>query len=97
MNAFLTVSTSAENGEHQKFKFCAQIGSVLHAKGVVADAAPLSVPVDSPMAPSWPNKTTSRCFANRARQELGWRPKVLLEDVLEAEVLDLLSALRFEH
>lgn len=48
------------------------------------------------MAPSWPNKTTSRCFANRARKELGWKPKVLLEDVMEAEILDLLSALRFE-
>lgn len=72
------------------------MGSVLHAKGVVSDAAPLSVPVDSPMAPSWPNKTTSRCFANRARRDLCWSPKVLLEDVLEAEFLDLLSAIRFE-
>lgn len=54
------------------------------------------MPVDSPMAPSWPNKTTSRCFANRARKELGWEPKVLLEDVIEAEILDLLSAVRFE-
>lgn len=72
------------------------MGSVLHAKGVVSDAAPLSVPIDSPMAPSWANKTTARCFANRARQELGWEPKVLLDDVVEAEILDILSAVRFE-
>lgn len=87
---------SAENGEHEKRKLCTQMAAVLHREGVISDATPLSVPADGPMAPSWANKTTSRCLANRARRDLHWRPKVLLEDVFEAEILDVLSAVRFE-
>ncbi|KAF3768919.1 NAD(P)-binding protein [Cryphonectria parasitica EP155] len=87
----------AENGEHQKLDLCTKMASVLHANGAAVEAAtPVSVSPDSPRAPSWANRTTARCWANRARRELGWRPAVLLEDVLEAEVLDILSAVRDE-
>lgn len=72
------------------------MASILYVKGAVEDATPVSVPADSPDGPSWPNKTTSRCSANRARKELGWEPKVLLEDTFEAEVLDMLSAIQEE-
>lgn len=90
----LTWDPSAENGEHQKLKFCTQMASLLHAKGAVPEATPSSVPVDSPEAPSWANRTTARCCANRSRKELDWKPKTLLEDVFEAEILDILSAMQ---
>lgn len=88
------ISLSAENGEHQKFKVCTQMASILHAKGAIPEPTPLSVQVDSPNAPSWTNRTTARCSANRAKKELDWRPKTLLEDVFEAEILDILSAVQ---
>lgn len=88
------IGGSAENGEHQKLEFCAKMASILHAKGVIPEATPVSVPVDSADAPSWANRTTARCSANRARKELGWEPKTLLEDVFEAEILDILSAVQ---
>lgn len=90
----LTCCTSAENGEHQKLKFCTQMASILHAKGAVVEPRPFSVPVDSSDAPSWANRTTARCFAHRSREELGWKPKTLLEDVFEAEILDILTAVQ---
>ncbi|CAN8099768.1 unnamed protein product [Discula destructiva] len=84
----------AENGEHQKLEFCTKMASVLHAKGAISEPEPYSVPVDDPNAPSWANRTTARCVANRARKELSWLPKTLLEDVFEAEILDILSAVQ---
>ncbi|PSS03634.1 hypothetical protein BD289DRAFT_478465 [Coniella lustricola] len=86
----------AEHGEHQKLDFCTKMASILHAKGAVEDATPVSVPVSSPQAPSWPNRTTSRCYANRARAELGWKPRMLLENMFEGEVLDIWTALKDE-
>lgn len=92
--SLLTLPNSAENGEHEKLKFCTQMASILHAKGAIPDATPLSVPVDSPNAPSWANRTTARCTANRSRKELAWNPRTRLEDVFEAEILDILSAVQ---
>lgn len=83
----------AEHGEHEKLDFCTKMAPILHAKGAIEDATPVSVPPDSPQAPSWPNRTTSRCYANRARTELGWEPRIRLEDMFEEEVLDLWSSL----
>ncbi|KAJ4394525.1 hypothetical protein N0V93_003744 [Gnomoniopsis smithogilvyi] len=84
----------AENGEHQKLEFCTRMASILHAKGAIPEPAPLSVPGDSPNAPSWANRTTARCSANRSRKEFAWKPKTLLEDVFEAEILDILAAVQ---
>lgn len=92
--SLLTLSTSAENGEHEKLKFCTHMASILHAKGAIPEALPLSVPVDSPNAPSWANRTTARCTANRSKEEFGWKPKTKLEDVFEAEILDILSTVQ---
>lgn len=69
---------------------------VLHAKDLIPDAAPHSVPVDSPEAPNWANRTTARCFANRAKRDLEWTPVTLLEDVFEVEILDIVSAVQPE-
>lgn len=90
----LTLPISAENGEHEKLNFCTQLASILHAKGAIPEATPFSVPVDSPNAPSWANRTTARCTANRSRNEFAWKPRTLLEDVFEAEILDILSAVQ---
>lgn len=90
------VVTSSENGEHQKLKLTTDLGLILAAQGIISTPEPLSVPPDSPMAPSWPNMTTSRCYARRARKELDWKPKFLLEDMFEGEMLDVLSVVRSE-
>lgn len=89
-----TWNRSAENGEHQKLQLCTQLALILHSQGAVSEPTPLSVPTDSPTAPSWANRTTARCFANRARKELDWIPQVRLEDVFEAEFLDILRQVR---
>lgn len=73
-----------------------QMALILHARGLISEATPHSVPVDSPEAPNWANRTTARCFANRAKRDLGWTPATLLEDVFEAEILDIVSAVQPE-
>jgi hypothetical protein len=87
----LTHFISIESGEHQKLQLNTELATILSAKKLVSVLEPLSVSADSPLAPSWANKTTSRCFANRARKELGWAPKLLLEDMFEEEILDILT------
>ncbi|RDW75529.1 hypothetical protein BP6252_06671 [Coleophoma cylindrospora] len=86
----------AESGEHQKLKLSIELGTILHEKGLVLDPQPLAVPADDSRAPSWANRTTARCLANRARQQLGWTPMLLLEDVFETEISDILSTVRCE-
>ena len=88
--------SSSECGEHQKLKFSIDLGTILFSRGLVSQPEPLSVPPDSPSAPSWANRTTARCFANRARKELGWAPDVRLEDVFEAEIVDILKTVQSE-
>lgn len=87
---------SAENGEHQKLRFSTQMALILHAHGLISEPTPYSVPIDNPEAPNWANRTTARCFARRARQDFGWAPTTLLENVFEAEILDIVSAIQPE-
>ncbi|RDW85346.1 hypothetical protein BP5796_03671 [Coleophoma crateriformis] len=86
----------AESGEHQKLKLSIELGTILYEKGLVLDSQPLAVPADDSRAPSWANRTTARCLANRARHQLGWTPKLLLEDMFKAEISDILSTVRCE-
>ncbi|KAH8662586.1 hypothetical protein BX600DRAFT_466614 [Xylariales sp. PMI_506] len=86
----------AESGEHEKRKITTDLGQILYARGLISEPSPLAVAPDSPNAPSWANRTTARCFANRARRDLGWSPRFPLDDMFEAEIDDILSTVKDE-
>ncbi|KAL7425297.1 hypothetical protein Q5752_000985 [Cryptotrichosporon argae] len=84
----------AENGERDAKTFATTLGATLHRLGLISDPAPQSVPVDDKEGPCWPNKTTSRCHANRSHHELGWNPKGKWDEGMEKDILDIVHVLK---